>query len=121
MTYKSALGANGESIACEYLVGKGYKILERNYRKPWGELDIVAVSPGKTLVFVEVKTVAGIDPDYTAEEQLTQSKLTKLQRTASLYANKYFERHPDDAGWQIDLIAINIVGDEHSVKHYENI
>lgn len=120
MTRKTDLGALGEGIACDYLRDKRYKILERNYAKPWGELDIIAVSPSKTLVFVEVKTVSGLDPTITAEDQLTRAKLIKLQRTASIYANKYMENN-DISGWQIDLIAINTDGVKHAVKHYENI
>lgn len=57
MTKKSEIGHLGENIACEYLVNKGYTICERNYRKPWGELDIIAKDPDGTLVFVEVKTI----------------------------------------------------------------
>lgn len=59
MTEKSELGQKGEDLACVYLVEKGFKILERNYRRKWGEIDIVAVAPDKTLVFVEVKTMKG--------------------------------------------------------------
>lgn len=50
-------GRLGEDIACQYLVDKGYKIILRNYTKPWGEIDIIAKSPDKILVFVEVKTM----------------------------------------------------------------
>ena len=57
MTHRSELGKFGEDLACEYLVKKGYKIIDRNFRKPWGELDIITRAPDKTLVFVEVKTV----------------------------------------------------------------
>ena len=50
------LGAGaGERLAAEHLVRRGYRILERNYRTRWGELDIVAFD-GATLAFCEVKT-----------------------------------------------------------------
>ncbi len=45
----------GENAAAEFLKKKGYVILERNFRKGYGEIDIIAVKKG-TLVFVEVKT-----------------------------------------------------------------
>lgn len=51
------LGFLGEDIACQYLIENKYKIIERNYRKPWGEIDVIAKSPDKILVFVEVKTI----------------------------------------------------------------
>lgn len=51
------LGFLGEDIACQYLIENRYKIIERNYRKPWGEIDIIAKNPDKILIFVEVKTI----------------------------------------------------------------
>lgn len=47
-------GVAGEQAACDYLAAKKYRIVARNYRKPCGEIDIIAFN-GKTLVFVEVK------------------------------------------------------------------
>ena len=49
------LGALGERLAAEHLLRRGFRILERNYRTRWGELDIVAYD-GHTLAFCEVKT-----------------------------------------------------------------
>jgi putative endonuclease len=49
------LGRLGEQLAVEHLVRRGFRILERNYRTRWGELDIVAFD-GTTLAFCEVKT-----------------------------------------------------------------
>jgi putative endonuclease len=49
------LGITGEQLAAEHLERLGYRILERNYRTRWGELDIVAFD-GRTLAFCEVKT-----------------------------------------------------------------
>ena len=49
------LGSAGERLACEHLDRRGYRILERNFRTRWGELDVVALD-GSTLVFCEVKT-----------------------------------------------------------------
>lgn len=49
------LGATGEQLAAEHLERLGYRIVERNFRTRWGELDIVAFD-GRTLAFCEVKT-----------------------------------------------------------------
>ena len=128
MTKNLEIGKSGEDIACGYLVKKSYKILERNFRKPWGELDIIAKDPQKTLVFIEVKAMAenkpGLDnEDYqlVPEDNLTQAKLRQIIRSASLYANS----HPElieQSGWRIDLIAIDIYPDNsHEVRHIENI
>ena len=54
---RRALGALGERLAAEHLERAGYRIVERNYRTRYGELDIVA-SGERCLVFCEVKTSA---------------------------------------------------------------
>lgn len=122
MTQKSELGKLGESLACKYLAQKGYKIIGRNIRQKWGELDIVAKYKDGTLVFVEVKTMQqykneGLRP----EDQLTKAKLRKLQKTASLYAGHYPELVKDDKGWRIDLLTLTISGENCDIRHYENI
>lgn len=128
MTKKQDLGRLGENISCRYLVEKGYKIVERNFRKPWGEIDIIAKARDKVLVFVEVKTVrqyndnsVNNDSAITAESQLTKAKLQKLQRTASLYVGHNQELVNDDKGWQIDLLALTIKDKSYIIKHYKNI
>ena len=118
------LGDLGEKLAVKFLRKKRYKIIERNYLKPWGELDIVAIAPDKSLVIVEVKTMReyfrdGIKP----EDHLTHTKLHRLKRTASLYAGERQDLIKDVVGWRIDLVAI-VMGEEDkpvSVAHYENI
>ncbi len=130
MNKKTSTGRMGEDIAQGFLMKNGYKIIERNYWKPWGELDIVALSPDKTLVFIEVKTInSSINSHITAENNLTQSKLKKLQRTASLYANGNPSLVDDNKGWRIDLLAIDIYetgpcpepSRRVDIRHYENI
>jgi putative endonuclease len=122
MNSKSNLGREGEDFACKYLVDKGFKLIEKNFRRPWGEIDIIAIAPDKTLVFVEVKTIKnyfgqGLKP----EDQLTLAKLKKLQKTASLYANEKPDLVNAGRGWRIDLIALTKIGNDYLVKHYENI
>src|SRR3989344_4735893 len=130
MTKKIELGKLGENIACRYLVENGYKIIEKNFRQKWGEIDIIAKAPDKTLVFVEVKTVCDVEKLHTqnennnqisAEDQLTRAKLTKLQRTASLYAGHWPELIDDNKGWRIDLLALTINDKSYVIKQYENI
>lgn len=53
--HNQIVGANGEQSACDYLTQNGYSVLHRNYRTPYGEIDIIAQT-GKILCFVEVKT-----------------------------------------------------------------
>ena len=126
-TFKSKVGQLGEVIACEYLKKKGYKILERNVWKPWGELDIVARAKDKTLVFVEVKTMRPFVPGgLQPEDQMTSAKRRKFERAASLYAGLYKNKNliDDKKGWRLDVIAIVLVGEgrcSHAIRHYENI
>jgi putative endonuclease len=53
--FRKILGQEGEDRAARHLAKQGYKILERNYRTPSGEIDLIALHQG-TVVFVEVKT-----------------------------------------------------------------
>jgi len=118
---KSETGKLGEDIACEYLVNRGFIIIERNFRKPWGELDIIAKDSKGVLVFVEVKAIRQTHgkqfgnnsaiaelPSILPEENLTAAKLRKLKRTASLYVGFNQEKVDDEKGWRIDLVAITI-------------
>lgn len=119
MKNNEKVGKKGESDAAQYLKKKGYRLLDFNYRQPWGELDIIAQAPDRTLVFVEVKTI-GSGP-FSPEENLTRAKLKKLQRTASLYANANEHLVDDSKGWRIDLVAIAVDGKTLDIRHYENI
>ena len=76
-----ATGRLGEEVACIFLERKGYEIRERNYWKPWGEIDIIAKAPNRTLVFVEVKTMyeAG-DQGLKPEDQMSAAKILKFKR-----------------------------------------
>jgi len=123
---KSFIGKFGEDLACQYLKNKGYTIIERNFRKKWGELDIIAKNRG-VLVFVEVKTMRQSGNENSAKElnpenQLTVAKYKKLKRAASLYAGRNQNLVDDKKGWRIDLIAIDLMENQNPrIRHYENI
>lgn len=119
---RGELGREGEEFACEYLVEKGYRILEHNFRKPWGELDIIALSADKTLVFVEVKTMwdAG-ENGLKPEDQMSGAKRMKFARAAEVYANSHPELTDDKKGWRLDVLALTKRGPNFEVRHYENI
>ncbi|KKU94481.1 MAG: hypothetical protein UY26_C0001G0033 [Candidatus Jorgensenbacteria bacterium GW2011_GWA1_48_13] len=130
MTKRSELGKWGEDRACEYLVDKGFKIIERNFRKPWGELDIVAKYKDGTLVFVEVKTVNNPGPSgVTAEDQMSAAKIRKFKKAASLYAGHRPELINDKIGWRLDLITLVVnniepltkSGENFLISHYPNV
>ncbi len=85
-TKKQEIGAWGEDRAVEFLVQKGYEILERNYRMHKAELDIIAyceVKNEKTLCFIEVKTRE--HNDGTAERATGKEKQSHLFQAAKEY------------------------------------
>jgi putative endonuclease len=129
MIRKNTIGQIGESIASDYLKEKGYKILTHNYRKPWGELDVVAKAKDGTLVFVEVKTlIAGGPESLQPEDNLSQSKLKKLRRICETFVGDNPKFINEKRGWRMDLLVVNInnsvepdLEGNYDVRHYENI
>ncbi|MFA6407586.1 MAG: YraN family protein [Candidatus Paceibacterota bacterium] len=116
------LGKEGEDFACGYLVEKGFQIIERNFGASWGELDIVAKAPDKTLVFVEVKTVRGNNfQNLTPEDELTKGKVKRFEKIAVFYANKNPHYIDVRRGWRMDAICLTKKGENFFVSYYENI
>ena len=80
------LGKEGEELACRFLRKRGYRIRERNYCSPLGEIDIVAWDKG-TMAFIEVKTRR--DNDYgSPQESVTKSKQQRIRKIALTYLKK---------------------------------
>ena len=101
-------GQLGEKIAADFLSRKGYKIVEFNFSRPWGEIDIIAEMNG-SVRFIEVKTVSresfpsfSREIDYRPEELVDKRKLLKIARTASLY----MDQKKDDREYQIDVVGV---------------
>lgn len=80
------LGNRGENVAARFLRDAGYRIIERNFRTRFGEVDIIA-RDGKTLVFVEVKTRKGSDPD--PEDQVNHEKQKQITKVAEFYLTRF--------------------------------
>jgi putative endonuclease len=119
-TEKRKKGDLGEEITCKYLEKRGYKVLERNYLKPWGEIDIIAENTANCLVFVEVKTVSH-ESGLRAEENMHPSKLKKLHRVVQSYLLDH--KVPDDKEWQIDLacVYLDFTSRKAKVELFNNI
>ncbi len=106
---KKEVGRIGEDVACLFLEKKGFKIVHKNYRKPWGEIDIIAEKDGEVR-FIEVKTVSREMPadfsreknTYRPEEQIHPAKLKKITRTAELY----MQSRGDNREFQIDAVGV---------------
>ena len=88
MKISNVVGKLGEDLATEYLRKKGYKIIERNFRKGYGELDIIATD-SNVLVCVEVKTrTVGVDKFGKGVESVNIYKQQKLLRAVKMYLLK---------------------------------
>ncbi len=83
LPYKKAVGTKGEQLAVKFLKKKGYKILQRNYRRRSGEIDIVCYDHG-TIVFVEVKTRYS-DKYGPPELSVTEAKKRQIVKIALQY------------------------------------
>jgi putative endonuclease len=73
----------GEQLAAEHLERQGFRIVERNYRTRWGELDIVAFD-GRVLAFVEVKTrrmATGSGSPFDAIRSAKRARIRKMARS----------------------------------------
>jgi len=97
----------GEDKACEYLKKLGFKILERNYRKTYGEIDIIAIEKD-VLSFIEVKTRTS-NLFGSPLEAITYWKLKSLIKTAQFY--KMAHRNLPDA-LRIDAVSVILNGSD---------
>ncbi|WP_299563176.1 YraN family protein [uncultured Mycolicibacterium sp.] len=114
---RAEIGALGEQLAVDHLTGLGLRVLGRNWRCRYGELDIVAADPAtRTVVFVEVKTRTG--DGFDAVEAVTAAKARRLRRLAALW----LAAHP--GGWdavRIDLIAVRLGRGTPRLRHLPGV
>ncbi len=129
-------GEIGEGVAARYFEKQGYRILERNFTRKWGEIDIVAekgIGQGSELHFIEVKSVSrdlsggvdGVDEisvdQYKPEDNMHPWKLQRLSRTIMTYLLE--KNIPDEKIWQFDLacVYLDLVHKKAKVVVEENI
>lgn len=107
MTSTVLAGKLGEDLAVSYLKSRGYKILERNFKKRYGEIDIIA-QEGETLVFVEVKT--RFSQEFgPPEEAVSFWKLRQVAKTGEFYKML----HPElPELLRIDVVAVELNPDQ---------
>ena len=107
-------GKLGEEIAANYLVGKGYEIVERNWRNTHKEIDIIA-KDGEDLVSVEVKT-RQTDEYGNPDIAVTRKK----QRLLIAAANAYLFMNKLDVETRFDIISIIFKDGEPVIEHIED-
>jgi putative endonuclease len=104
-------GKQGEDLAVQYLREKGYRIVERNFRCPFGEMDIVA-RQGDVLVFVEVRSrrSEGFGDPVESVGLIKQRKLSRI-------ALAYLQRHNLlDCKARFDVVGVKIKTDGHTIE-----
>ncbi len=114
---KKALGNFGESLAADYLEQAGLKIIERNYRCPKGEIDIVA-KEGDLLVFIEVRARTSAFRG-SAEESISFQKVQRLKSIGSYYLIKHNYR--EWPSLRFDVVAIYFSEEESKINWIKNI
>ncbi len=114
---RQRVGKSGEDEACELLRLSGHRILERNFRLRFGELDIISRSGDGTLVFTEVKT------DRTGRAGTPEAWITpRKQRQVAKMATLWLSRNPqsETQAMRFDAICVRIRPKATSVIHWPN-
>ncbi len=129
---RNKIGAIGEEIAYMYLKKKGFSIIETNYLKKWGEIDIVSretINNKHIIHFVEVKTVSYETKEmlqkavsygtWRPEENVHPRKIERMHRTIE----SWFTENNLDLEWQIDVASVRVVPREKyaTVKFLPNV
>lgn len=117
-----SLGKLGEDIIVKYLKkNRGWKVIGRNFSKPWGEIDIIARDKD-TIIFVEVKALDCKNVKYfKPEEHFDHKKRQRVIKTAFAYLIE--KKYLDDVDYRIDLAALEINSENKiaRLRYYENV
>lgn len=113
--HQKNLGQQGEQIVESYLSDKGYMLLERNFLKRSGEIDLI-FQDNDEIVFIEVKT-RRTKTFGRPEEAVDGRKIKKIEKTALEWLKKNKKL---DSLWRIDIIALELEG-ESKITHFENV
>ena len=114
-------GKEGKEIARNYLINKGFNLIESNYSNNLGEIDLI-MSDKDWLVFVEVKLKVG-DKFGTPEEMINRKKLSQIKRVAESYLVLEKSKVKKFEKYRIDAVCI-MLNDDQTVKtinYYENL
>ena len=114
MTHRRKTGQEGEQFIAKQLIERGFTILAQNYRKQYGEIDLIARKK-ELLIFVEVKTRRGTSPDLTF--LVPPSK----QRKIGLVAREYLSSHDiDNMICRFDVALLDSHDNAFQVQYIEN-
>lgn len=108
-------GISGEKIAEKFLISKGFRLIERNYRFERGEIDLIFDDHG-IMVFVEVKSRSS-DTYGEPEDSITPRKRKQIRKVAGAYL---WEKNIKDTECRFDVVAIKRDGAKETINYYEN-
>jgi len=113
MSRNQRVGQWGEQAAADFLAERGYQLVARNVRTPYGEIDLIASKDGLT-IFVEVKarTTSRYGPPEVA---VTPRKQAHMLACAEHYAQQNEIDH-----WQVDVISVEKAQGRSVITHFEN-
>jgi len=129
MAKHNEVGRIGEDIAREFLIEKGLIFISANYRKTYGEIDLIFKDISNKLIFVEVKSVSWETPTlnhtpvshetHRPEENIHPQKIQRLKRVIQTY----LVSHEMVGDWQFDVIAVFLDQKNKTAKirHLKNI
>jgi len=114
---RAALGARAEDLAASLLAARGYRIIERNWRRPEGELDLVADDRG-VLVFVEVRSRTGEERGHPLET-VNAHKRARVVRAARMYLEA---TQPTATAFRFDVVGVTFPseGGQPATTHVED-
>ncbi|MEW6108088.1 MAG: YraN family protein [Nitrospirota bacterium] len=110
----NTVGKEGEKIAVEFFRKKGYLIIEKNYRTPLGEIDIIA-KDRDVIVFIEVKTRTD-DLFGHPSEAVNRRKKDKIRKVALCYMKKLKKEPPA----RFDVLSVCIENGRRSIEHIQD-
>lgn len=115
-THNYKKGCQGEELAIQFLIENNYEILQRNYKRPSGEIDIIS-NINDTIVFIEVKFRKNLDYGYP-REAVNVKKQKRIGKTALWYLK---EKNLFDFGVRFDVLEIYFEDDgQRIINHFEN-
>ncbi len=109
-------GSKAEDIATKYVEAAGYKVIFRNWRCPYGEIDIIGKKDDR-LAFFEVKYRSTDRYGYSFE-YLSPSKISKIRKTIHLFMSKFCD---SNIPWLLDGLCIFPCNESYKISHYKNL
>ncbi|MBP6886421.1 MAG: YraN family protein [Candidatus Pacebacteria bacterium] len=118
VSFWTTFGTSAEAQARLWLSKQGYIILDYNWRRPWGELDIVAEKDA-VIHFIEVKASVLQRPGFEPYVRAGATKMLKVQRTARTWLAQH--RPNQDTEWQMDVISVIMQSMGPTFEHFQQI